>query len=85
MNRSKRIKNILEKHFNDYSIVVLDNSYLHKGHNNFNGTGETHLILKLSKINESKLDRLKIHNKINSLLKDEFDKGLHALEIKIIL
>ena len=85
MNRSKRIKNILEDHLTDFNIEIEDNSYLHKGHNNFNGMGETHLILKLSKINESKLDRLKIHNKINSLLKDEFDKGLHALEIKIIL
>ena len=84
MNRTKRIKNILEKHFNDYSIVVKDSSYLHKGHNNFNGDGETHISVKLLKNSKFVLNRLEIHRKINSLLSKEFDNGLHSLEINII-
>lgn len=84
MKRSKRIANILQKHLSDYRIYIKDNSYLHKGHNNFNGAGETHMIIELSKIDKSKIDRLRIHRKINLLLKEEFNNGLHSLQIKII-
>ncbi len=84
MNRTKRIKNILEKYFNDHSVIVKDNSYLHKGHNNFDGDGETHILVKIKKNFNLELNRLEIHRKINSLLSEEFDSGLHSLEIKII-
>ena len=84
MNRTKRIKNILENFFNDHTIIVRDNSYLHKGHNNFDGNDETHILVQLKKNPKLELNRLEIHRKINSLLNDEFDSGLHTLEIKII-
>ena len=84
MNRTKRIKNILEKHFNDHSIIVEDNSYLHKGHNNFNGDDETHISVQLLKNAKIVVSRLAVHRKINSLLNKEFENGLHSLEIKII-
>ena len=84
MNRTKRIKNILEKHFKDHSIIVLDNSHQHKGHNNFDGTRETHVSVQLIKNSKLAINRLSVHRKINSLLSDEFHSGLHSLEIKII-
>jgi len=84
MNRTKRIKNILEKYFNDHNIIVLDNSYLHKGHNNFDGNNQTHILVQIKKNSKIELNRLEIHRKINSLLSEEFDSGLHSLEIKII-
>ena len=84
MNRTKRIKNILEKYFNDHNIIVIDNSHLHKGHNNFDGNSQTHILVQLKKNSKLELDRLKVHKKINSLLSKEFDVGLHSLEIKII-
>ncbi len=83
MNRSKRIKIILEKHLKDFSINVIDNSGSHKGHNSFDGSGETHIILELKNNVFKKIDRLSLHKKINSLLKEEFDNGLHSLQIKI--
>ena len=84
MKRSKRIESILVKNFPHYIIDVLDNSYLHKGHNEFNGEGETHMKLEL-KINFStKINRLEIHKRINFLLEEEFKKGLHSLEIKLL-
>ena len=83
MNRTKRIQNILEKNFLNYSFQIVDNSYLHKGHNNFNGQGETHITINLKINSELKINRLEIHRKINLLLKREFDTGLHSLEIKI--
>jgi BolA protein len=84
MNRTKRIKNILEKYFHDHTIIVLDNSHLHKGHNNFDGTNQTHILVQLKKNCKLELNRLEVHRKINSLLSKEFDSGLHSLEIKII-
>ena len=83
MKRTKRIKNILKKYFDDFSIVVIDNSELHKGHNNFDGGNETHICLDILNNSKLKLNKLEIHRKINFLLKEEFENGLHSLEIKI--
>jgi len=86
MNRTKRIKTILDKNIIDFSINILDNSNSHKGHNNFDGNGETHIIIELKKNSNYKynIDRLEIHRKINLLLENEFKMGLHSLQIKII-
>ncbi len=84
MNRTKRIHDILKKYFNETSIIVKDNSILHKGHNNFDGNGETHIFIQINKNPKLKLSRLEIHRKINFLLREEFESGLHSLEIKII-
>ena len=83
MNRKKRIEKVLQSAFVGWRIEIIDSSMEHIGHNHFDGTQETHfqVILK-NKINH-KTNRLSIHRKINELLKDEFIKGMHALEIKI--
>ena len=84
MKRTKRIENILKKNIPDFGINVVDNSNFHKGHGDFSGEGETHLMVNIKKNNLSNLSSLKIHRKINTLLKDEFTNGLHSLQIKII-
>ena len=83
MNRTKRIKNIIEKNFNEFSVLVIDDSLAHKGHNNFDGRDETHIIIELKKKFNLDIKRLEIHKKINDLLSEEFKIGLHALQIKI--
>ena len=83
MNRKQRINKILLKNLNDISLEIIDNSNLHKGHNNFTGNGETHIKIILTKINKIPINRLKIHRLINRLLEEEFKTGLHSLEIKI--
>ena len=83
MNRTKRIKKILKKNLVEFVINVRDNSHSHKGHNNFDGKGETHIIIELQQNSIFKIDRLEIHKKINILLKNEFEIGLHSLQIKI--
>ena len=83
MDRTKRIKDIIEKNFNEFSISVIDDSLAHKGHNNFNGKEETHIIIELKKKFNLDINRLAIHKKINTLLSKEFKLGLHALQIKI--
>ena len=83
MNRKQRINNLLLNHLKEFSIEILDNSHLHINHNNFDGTGETHIKIILEKRKEVKIDRLNLHRKINELLKYEYELGMHSLEIKI--
>ena len=83
MNRTKKIKDIIEKNFNKFSISVTDESLTHKGHNNFDGKEETHIKIELKKKFNFDIKRLEIHKKINTLLSEEFKMGLHALQIKI--
>ena len=83
MNRKQRIDKILSKKFNDFLLEIIDNSNLHKGHNNFTGKEETHIKIILTKKNEISINRLNIHRIINNLLEEEFKSGLHSLEIKI--
>ena len=83
MNRKQRIYKIVSKIFKDFLLEVVDNSNLHKGHNNFTGNGETHIKIILTKKNKIPINRLNIHRIVNDLLKEEFESGLHSLEIKI--
>jgi len=84
MNRKNRIENILKSNFIEWEIEIIDNSKEHIGHNHFDGTQETHFQIIIKKKINDKTSRLKIHKKINELLKNEFIKGMHALEIKIL-
>ena len=84
MNRKQRIKLILLDNFHDAKIEVIDNSMDHAGHNNFDGSHETHFKIILNGTYKKNNSRLLIHKKINQLLKEEFISGLHALEIKLI-
>ena len=52
MNRTKRIQDIIEKNFSEFSVSVTDDSFAHKGHNNFDGKEETHIIIELKKKNQ---------------------------------
>ena len=83
MNRTKRIQDIIEKNFSEFSVSVTDDSLAHKGHNNFDGKEETHIIIELKKKFNLDIKRLEIHRKINSLLTEEFKIGLHALQIRM--
>ena len=84
MNRKNKIESIFKKKLLGWEVRVNDISILHKGHNNYDGSNETHFSIILNTNNKNKESRLSIHRKINELLKDEFNLGLHALEIKII-
>ena len=83
MNRKKRIETILLKNFINWKFTVIDNSAKHIGHNNFNGFEETHFCIFIKKPLNSNYNRVSIHRKIYKLLKEDFQNGLHALEIKI--
>ena len=81
MNRKKRISEILKKKLENFEFEVNDNSFLHKGHNNFDGKGETHIQIVLINKTNIKCNRLDIHRKINNiyLLVISLTKSSHSL------
>lgn len=64
-------------------LAVINESHLHAGHQEtFDGTGETHMrvrIVSAAFAGKSRIDR---HRAVNELLKDEIAAGLHALAIE---
>ena len=66
MNRKQRIDKILSNKFDNFLLEIVDNSNLHKGHNNFTGSGETHIKIILTKKDRTPSNRLRIHRIINS-------------------
>ena len=49
MKRKQRIDKILSNKFDNFLLEIVDNSNIHKGHNNFTGNNETHIKIILTK------------------------------------
>ncbi|MBO3762417.1 BolA family protein [Ciceribacter sp. L1K22] len=64
-------------------LVVIDESGLHAGHGpRMDGTGETHMRIRIVSPAFAGLTRVARHRAVTDLLKAEFDAGLHALAIE---
>jgi len=71
---------------NPHILEVVDKSQSHASHSgNPNGTDGTHFIIRICADKLDSMNKIEQHRTINNLLKDEFDRGLHALSINIIL
>lgn len=79
----QRIENNLKTALELESIRVVNNSAQHAGHMESDDSGETHFALEIASKELKNIGRIAAHRKINNLLKNEFENGLHALEIKI--
>ena len=84
MNRAERIKEIITTSLTPTHLEIEDQSESHKGHRGTHDNGETHYQITISTPFFNGKTRVECHRKINTLLKDEFQTGLHALSIKII-
>ena len=82
MNRKERIEKILQTELKPEFLEVKNNSHLHSGHSGDNGSGESHFVISISSLELKNLTRIAAHRKINQLLKNEFEKGHQALEIR---
>ncbi len=80
----ERIIEKLKKNLQPNFLEVKNNSYLHKGHSGDNGTNETHFAIEIAAEKFVGLNKVSAHRRVNQLLKDEFNNGMHALEIKIV-
>lgn len=84
MNRKKRIQILLIENLKNCECQIYDNSADHQGHNQFDGTQESHFLIIIKPKKKLNIKKITLHRKINELLKYEFQNGLHSLEIKII-
>lgn len=69
---------------NPHVLEIIDQSTHHVGHFDNHANGESHFLLKIKADQLNILKPVLQHRLINDLLKDEFNKGLHALSIVII-
>jgi BolA family transcriptional regulator, general stress-responsive regulator len=76
------IKEKINKRIGVENIVLIDNSHLHTKHKFFD-PNKLHLkiIIKSEKLKQ--MNKIDAHKEIFSILKDEMNKKIHALEIEI--
>ncbi len=79
----QRIEEKLREKLRPSFLEVKNNSAQHQGHL-IDDSGETHFAIIIAAQDLQKLNRISAHRKVNEVIKDEFEKGLHALEIKVI-
>jgi len=78
----KFIEDKIKKNIKIESILVIDNSNLHKKHKFFDPK-KYHLKLEIESSYLSSLSKIKSQRKIMKLLAGELQAKIHALEIKI--
>jgi len=74
----KKIKNNIQLE----EIKIIDNTNAHKNHKSFQ-KGKLHLILEIKSNYLNNLSRLKAEKILMNTIKEEFQKNIHALEIRL--
>ena len=74
----KKIKNTIQLE----EIKIIDNTEAHKNHKSFQ-KGKLHLILEIKSNYLNKLKRLEAEKILMKIIKDEFNRNIHALEIRL--
>ncbi|AHA28332.1 BolA family protein [Candidatus Liberibacter americanus] len=64
-------------------LEIINESNLHIGHKpEFDGSGETHIRIRIISQKFKGMNKIMIHKKIYELLNDEINNGLHAISIE---
>ena len=73
----------LTKAFTPVQLIVSDDSHMHRGHAGVQNASspETHFSVEIVSDAFTNMNRVQRQRMVNQLLKDEFDKGLHALAL----
>ena len=82
-NFLKILENKIKKNIEIESILIIDNSNLHKKHKFFNSE-KYHLSVEIKSEYLNSLNKIEAHRKIMNLISQEIHTKIHALEIKII-
>ena len=82
MNFFEKIKDKINEKINPENIILIDNSSLHVKHKSFD-INKYHLkiIVKSKKLRA--MNKIVAHKEIFSILRDEMNNKIHALEIEI--
>ena len=82
MNFFEQVKEKINKKINPENLILIDNSKLHIKHKSFD-SNKFHLkiIIKSEKLRS--MSKIMAHKEIFSILEDEMNNKIHALEIEI--
>lgn len=76
------ITQTLQQRLQPADLTVTDESEQHRGHSGWREGGETHFRIYIVSEAFSGKSRVERHRLVNEVLKDAFDRGLHALAIQ---
>lgn len=79
MSRQQRITHLLEQHFSNSYLSVENESNQH----HVPQDSETHFRVEMVSIDFEGLSRVLRHQRVNLLLKAEFNSGMHALSLHL--
>jgi len=82
MSLLDNIKNKINEKISPENLVLIDNSHLHVNHKSFD-VNKSHLKLIIKSKKLKKMNKILAHKRIFSILKDEMNSSIHALEIEI--
>ena len=83
MSVKSRIEAALRDNLTPERLDVINESHQHAGHQpGFDGTGESHMRVRIVSSAFAGMSRVARHRAINDLLKPELDAGLHALAVE---
>ena len=82
MNFFEQVKEKINKKINPENVTLIDNSNLHIKHKSFDSNKfYLKIIIKSKKLRS--MSKIMAHKEIFSILKDEMNNKIHALEIEI--
>ena len=77
-----KVKEKVGRKINPENIILIDNSHLHTKHKSFD-SNKLHLKIIIKSKKLKNMNKIKAHKEIYSILKDEMNNKIHALEIEI--
>ena len=77
-----KVKTKINKKINPENIILIDNSHLHSKHKSFD-INRFHLKIIIKSKKLKSMSKIMAHKEIFSVLKDEMNNKIHALEIEI--
>lgn len=76
------MERVLQERFAPQHLEIINESHLHAGHQpGFDGTGESHMRIRMQADSLSGMGRVAIHRAVNEACQPFFERGLHALAI----
>ena len=82
MTLLNQIKDKISKKINPEDIKLIDNSFLHSKHKSFD-SNKLHLKIIIKSKKLKNMSKIEAHKEIFSILKEEMNNKIHALEIVI--
>lgn len=80
---SQYLEEKLTEAFSPESLEIINESHLHSGHAGDDGSGESHMRIKIVASAFNDMTRVERHRAINAIVQPKIDEGLHACAIEV--